>query len=97
MTISEDVSVAADNCGTPTGAQQHRKRGEPTCQACKDAERDYMRNFRRRRGADHDRWWNSTYAAAQRRLVAEYPEQFARLLAEVRSETPAPWDPGESR
>lgn len=91
----EDTPGAVGRCGTPAGAQRHRKRGEPTCQACRDATAAYMRDLRSQRGADCDKWWNNTYATAQRRLVAEYPERFAELLAEVRESGPSPWDPGE--
>lgn len=37
-------------CGTYRGYQQHRKAGEKACRACKDARRDYMRDWRRRNG-----------------------------------------------
>ena len=53
-----------------------------------------MRGLRARRGPGYDRWWNKTRVAAMQRLAGEYPERFAELLAEVRRETPTPWDPG---
>ena len=93
---TSDFPGVPGNCGTPAGAQRHRRRGEPICQACRDATAEAMRNFRNRRGAGYDKWWNSTYAAAQRLLAAEYPARFAELLAEVRRERPTPWDSGEA-
>ncbi len=95
MTPKIPAAEVVDHCGTCAGAQRHRKRGEPICQACKDANAAYMRDLRSQRGAEYDRWWNSTYAAAQRRLVAEHPRRFAELLYEVRKEIPGPWNPGE--
>ena len=93
LTQPQDAGEAGC-CGTYGGAQRHRKRKEPLDQACKDALRDYMRDFRGRRGPGHDRWWNQTNDAAHRRLAAEYPERFAELLAEVRTESAGtPWDP----
>ena len=38
-------------CGTYGGAQAHRKRGEPLCDRCKEAKREYQREYRRRRAA----------------------------------------------
>ena len=40
-------------CGTLSGHNAHRKRGEPDCPACRQAEREYQHNYklkRRRRG-----------------------------------------------
>lgn len=60
----------------------------------KEAARQYMRDYRSRKGSGPDKWWNSTRDTALRRLAAEYPERFAELLAEVRGESGStPWDP----
>ena len=90
-----DEAPEAPPCGSYGSAQRHRKRGEPLDQECRDAERDYMRSYRERRGPGRDRWWNRTRSIALERLAAEYPRRFAVLLAEVRSEGETPWDPGE--
>jgi len=95
-TAVQPVAAAEpSSCGTYGAAQRHRRRGEPLDQACKDARRDYMRDFRSRTGPGNDRWWVRTYNTALRDLAAEYPERFAELLAEVRESEPTPWDPGD--
>jgi hypothetical protein len=94
-TLVQPEAAAAGRCGTYGMAQWHRKHGQPLDQACRDAYRDYMRDYRARKGPGNDRWWNQTYDAALRRLAAEYPERFGELLAEVRESEPTPWDPGD--
>ena len=84
-----------ESCGTYAGYQQHRLRGEPPCEACREAGRKYMRDYRKRKGPGYYRWWNKTYDTAARRLAAEYPERFRELLAEVRESGSTLRDPGE--
>jgi hypothetical protein len=74
--------------GTRNGWQECRKRSQGACTPCNDANTAYMREYRagdsiRRR---KDRWWNNTRSAALERLVAEYPQRFTEILAEVRAE-----------
>jgi len=89
------VSASTDErCGTYAGAMQHARLKEPACDACRKAKREYMRDFRARKGPANDRWWTRTRHAALERLAEEYPERFRELLAEVRKSGPTPWDPG---
>jgi len=39
-----------ETCGTPAGRVVHRRFGEPSCQDCLDAAKNYMRAYRRRQG-----------------------------------------------
>ena len=72
-------------CGAYAASQQHRKRGEALDAACLAAQRDYVLDYRQRRGPEDDRWWVRTRAAAMQRLADEYPRRFVELLADERS------------
>ena len=41
-------------CGTPNGANDHRRQGEPVCAECKEAQRDYIREYRIRKAVEKD-------------------------------------------
>jgi WhiB family transcriptional regulator, redox-sensing transcriptional regulator len=43
----EPIAAARDICGTTSGYSQHRKRGEPTCDACRAAYRAAARRRQR--------------------------------------------------
>ena len=86
------VVAAVVPCGTYGGAQRHKRAGEPLCEPCRLAYRDYMRDYRSKTGPGRDRWWNKTRSAALERLAAEYPGRFNELLAELRREGETPWD-----
>lgn len=43
-----------------------------------------------------DRWWVGTRAAAMEQLAMEYPGRFATILAEIRENTPSPWEPKDA-
>jgi hypothetical protein len=87
--VQPDVpGEAAGRCGTYAMAQWHRRHGQPLDQACKDAERAYMRDYRRRKGPDDDRWWVRTRHATLERLAKEYPGRFLELLDEIREAEP---------
>jgi hypothetical protein len=45
------VSRARSECATAAGAQAHRYRKEPICDPCREAEREYMREYKRARRA----------------------------------------------
>jgi hypothetical protein len=91
------VSVKADErCGTYAGAQQHRRRKEPACDECREAQREYVRSLRARQGPAKDRWWVRTRHSAMERLAGEYPVRFGELLAEERKSGPTPWDPEDT-
>ena len=73
--------------GTYAGWNQHQKRGEQPCSACKDASTQYMRDYRARPGQRHkDRWWNSTRKRALEMLAREYPARFLEILDKVRAD-----------
>lgn len=79
-------------CGTYAGVQRHNRLGEPVCDDCRTARRDYMREYRRRQGPNADKWWNRTRYEALHRLAEEYPVRYAVILAEVRRESSSmPW------
>lgn len=92
-TMGAECAEEAIPCGTYGGYQQHRRRKDLACEPCKEAAAAYMRHYRNRKGPGNDRWWNTTYDAALRRLAAEYPGRFASLLSEIRENSAAPWDP----
>ena len=83
-------------CGTYAGVQVHRRRKEPSCSECAEAQRQYMRDYRKRKGPELDRWWNKTRGNALELLAAEYPQRFAEILARVRAEGITPWEPEEA-
>jgi hypothetical protein len=83
-----EAAEPESKCGTYAGWNAHRKAGEKACDACRKACADYMRGYRQRRGPEPDRWRSRTRSAALERLAAKYPDQFARLLEQVRREHP---------
>ena len=36
-------------CGTRAGYNKHRREGEPTCDECKQAQSDYVNNFKKQK------------------------------------------------
>ena len=88
------TTASDERCGTYAGVQRHRKLKESACDACREAQREYMRALRARMGPARDRWWNRTRHAALERLAGEYPERLAELIAEERAKVQTPWDPG---
>lgn len=77
--------------GTYAGYQRHRLDGETACGPCRDAARDYAREFRARRdvpAAQRERARQRARNRAVWRLVELHPEDFRRLVAEEsRAET----------
>jgi WhiB family redox-sensing transcriptional regulator len=47
----ERVGPSRGRCGTYSGAQAHRKRGERPCEACRRARTEYTREMRKRKAA----------------------------------------------
>ena len=82
------TSAPDKRCGTYAGVSRHYQLGEPVCDDCREAGRQYMRDYRARRGPARDRWWNNTRSAALELLAAECPERFGELLAQVRAVRP---------
>ncbi len=75
----------APGCGTYAGYQRHRKAGEQTCPACREAHRAYMREWRSR--GDDWRRGNRARARALWRLAALHPEEYEHLVVvELRAE-----------
>jgi hypothetical protein len=75
-----------DKCGTYAGYQRHIYYKEPTCDRCREAQREYMRAYRQRPAAR--RTVNAQQAARSRalwRLVDMHPGEF-QLLYEAELE-----------
>jgi len=63
-------------CGTPAAYQRHVRRGEQPCDACREANRTYWRQWADRTGYGRARY------RAMRRLADLYPDIYRRLLRE---------------
>ena len=74
-------------CGTYSGYQAHRRRGEPFDQACRDANAAYMREFRAENQANYTREKaaNAARSRALYRLAEAHPREFGRLLLDEQS------------
>lgn len=79
--------MTEDRCGTYAGAQTHRRRGEPVCDACRAANAAYMRRWRERRPDLHAENMATHEARnrALRRLAQLYPQDLRRLYLEEMS------------
>lgn len=72
-----------DICGTYSGAQQHRRRGERPCEDCLRAAADYIRDYRQHKGgADREARRTKARARALTRLAHLNPTIYGALLAE---------------
>ena len=82
----------SDLCGTYSGYQKHRRRGEQPCTDCRAASREYMRDYRRTNGETYRRELdrNNARHRAQVRLAEMFPQEFARLLLEEQAPITAP-------
>ena len=47
------LAVEPHPCGTTAAAARHRKKGEPLCEPCRLAEREYHNAYRAERRGDH--------------------------------------------
>lgn len=72
--------------GTYAGLQLHIKRGIPTCGACREAGREYMRRYRAAGLADRHKRIAAIRKSAMERLRERHPEEFAALYAELREQ-----------
>lgn len=73
-------------CGTYGGYQMHARRGEEPCDDCRDANNEYMRDWRKRNPGrkHHDTRVRQARDKAMRRLTLLHPRDFHRLLMEER-------------
>ncbi len=73
--------------GTYAGYQWHKRQPDEPCEACRVANRNYMRDLRRRSPLRRarDRWDTKTKNRALWRLAMEYPERFNQLIDEERA------------
>lgn len=76
--------------GTYAGAQLHRKCGERPCFPCMLAARDYMREYRKRRGPALDNWWVETRDRALQELARRHPAELRRLIEDQRRQIARP-------
>lgn len=72
------------NHGTPSGAQQHRVRGEELCERCKTAEREYQRNYLESNPelADRKRAIRAAKTRAQSMVVSRHWPEYLDLLTQ---------------
>lgn len=90
-------------CGTYAGFQRHRRMGEPACDDCRLATRDYVRHYRQRPGKmARQQEVNRARLRAMVELSHRYPDEYRTLYT---SELAAPrgtfqpscpcWEPGD--
>lgn len=72
--------------GSYGGYQQELKLGFPTCQSCREARSDYMRQYRERHphSVDNDVLRSRAWAEANRRLREAHRAEWRRYYAEAR-------------
>lgn len=88
MTETTDTTASA-LCGTCSGYQTHKRNGTEPCGPCREANRAYMRRYRRAQPAvvELDKLRATVRARALAKLAAAHPEEFRRLYdAELESE-----------
>ena len=76
--------MSAAQCGTTSGYNKHRRKGEEACAECRDAIATYKREYLARR-PDINRKQNDytkAHGRAAMRLVESHREAFEVLLAE---------------
>lgn len=66
-------------CGSDSGYQAHRRRGEDPCQSCKDAH-----NVSNHKALGTRKAYDRAYHRALRELARRHRGEFAALLAEER-------------
>jgi hypothetical protein len=73
--------TCGDKRGTLTGKTRHQVAGELLCDACREAERAYQENYRKRRGTVPSQAAGQRVRnRALRALAREHPEDYRRLL-----------------
>ena len=96
MDAKQPPAGGPGKCGTYAGWNQHQRRDEEPCDPCREANRIYMREYRKdliRRGLPIQSLRERARGFAMTRLSHLYPEEFealveeemARLKAEARS------------
>lgn len=74
-------------CGTYAGYQRHKLRNEVACQPCREANRDYLREWRNRPGnRAQGRAYGKAYNRAQADLIDVHRAEFNALLTKRLSE-----------
>lgn len=73
--------------GTYGGYQKCVGRPEGSCEPCRKAAREYIRQYRKDPSVrEKDRFANKTRTRALERLAKEYPARFLEILDEVRGD-----------
>lgn len=85
MTQTCDNMLAVPNpppCGTYAAYQRHYRRGQPIDQACRDANRRYMADWRSRDGGPqrYSRRYNRARSRALEALGRKHPGELTRLI-----------------
>lgn len=81
------------DCGTQSGYQAHGRRGEPRCEPCKKAHREYVAAWRRAypRTQQHESEKQLARNRALRRLARLHPGEFRTLYDEELATLPDPF------
>lgn len=81
-----DLPPDDERHGTHAGAMAHQRLGIPKCEPCLIAQREYIREYRRKRGPEKDRNWAATRGRALQLLADRHPVEFRFLVDSVRQE-----------
>lgn len=82
LSLERDTESATDQCGTYSGYQRHGREGTERCDACKQANREYMRDYRQGSPRRHEEAArNNARSRALWQLANEYPERFRELCS----------------
>lgn len=84
--------MSAVECGTTRGYKQHRRAGEPACDACRAANTAYTAAYRASRPerAPGDRALKAAQARALQRLARMHPSMYRALVDEERQKLGLP-------
>lgn len=91
MSDDDDAPGASLQCGTYAGAATHKRHGEPLCDRCRAAVRDYMTAYRASRPDVRERQAALARARARalQRLALLHRRQLAALIREERQKEEA--------
>jgi hypothetical protein len=83
MPLSIDAP-SHESCGSYSGYQRHRRRGQQPCEPCREASRVYMAGLRARRPDLRKREASESKARSRAlwRLAHEHPARFLELVEE---------------
>ena len=76
--------MSEDNCGTYAGWNRHARNNEPPCDQCRQAQRDYMAEYRSRNPGFVER--NRVQSAARSRALTRLANEHQRRFREIYEE-----------